>query len=51
MAMSSGVRVQAVNPAATLLDGTPEFFAGGAPVTVYLPTGTATYRGALRNAE
>ena len=34
----------------TVLDGTGEFFAGGAPITLVLPSGTATYRGALRNA-
>ena len=33
-----------------MLTGTPEFFAGGAPVTLVLPRGTASYRGSLRNA-
>jgi SpoIID/LytB domain protein len=35
---------------AKVLDGTAEFFAGGAPLTLVLPHGTASYRGALRNA-
>jgi SpoIID/LytB domain protein len=35
---------------AKVLDGTAEFFAGGAPITLYLPSGTAAYRGTLRNA-
>jgi stage II sporulation protein D len=35
---------------AKVLDGTAEFFAGGAPITLYVPGGTAAYRGALRNA-
>jgi SpoIID/LytB domain protein len=33
-----------------VLGGTVEFFAGGAPVTLVLPGGSAAYRGALRNA-
>ncbi|MDH2413718.1 SpoIID/LytB domain-containing protein [Nocardioides sp. CER19] len=35
---------------AKVLDGTAEFFAGGAPITLYVPGGSAAYRGALRNA-
>ena len=35
---------------AKVLDGTAEFFAGGSPITLYVPGRTAAYRGALRNA-
>lgn len=35
---------------AKVLEGTPEFFAGGAPITLYVPGGSASYRGALRSA-
>ena len=35
---------------AKVVTGTAEFFAGGAPIRLYLPSGSATYRGALRNA-
>jgi SpoIID/LytB domain protein len=35
---------------AKVLTGTAEFFAGGSPITLYLPSGSAAYRGALRNA-
>jgi len=35
---------------AKVLRGTVEFAAGGAPITLVLPQGTAAYRGALRNA-
>ncbi|GAA1965220.1 hypothetical protein GCM10009798_26880 [Nocardioides panacihumi] len=35
---------------ARVLDGPAEFFAGGAPITLYVPGGSAAYRGALRNA-
>lgn len=33
-----------------LLTGTAEFFAAGRPITLVLPSGSAAYRGALRNA-
>ena len=34
---------------AKVLEGTAEFFAAGAPITLVVPGGTATYRGALRS--
>ncbi|GAB7006054.1 hypothetical protein JCM18899A_35270 [Nocardioides sp. AN3] len=35
---------------AKVLTGTTEFFAGAAPITLYVPGGSAVYRGAVRNA-
>jgi stage II sporulation protein D len=36
---------------AAVIGGTVEFFASGSPIRLYVPGGSATYRGALRNAS